>query len=178
MGLGHWFRKRLRGKRPPDGMVPFLDTQTKKVVRIPASELRPGTVKAQVQGIDEPVWVLPENLQPGEIRHPAFDEEVRDMLREIRSAFAEHYPLTLEEWEDGFRRDANPAREIALWSHAADIYTEFAADEPSPERRHDVYLCLTTCMVTGPDDVWHVLRPQVLTRTEAERVVARFYGRE
>jgi hypothetical protein len=33
------------------------------------------------------------------------------------------------------------------------------------------------CLTTGPDTVWHVLRPAVLSRAEAEQVVRRFYGK-
>jgi hypothetical protein len=31
-------------------------------------------------------------------------------------------------------------------------------------------------MTTGPDAVWQVLRPEVLSRAEAEQVVNRFFG--
>jgi hypothetical protein len=157
-------------------MVPFLDVEAGRVVRIPASELRPGTVQVRLQGSNEVVWALPEQLRQGEIKHPEFDEGVRDYIRQIQSAFAEQRPLSFEEWEDGFRRDTTPEREIAIWSHAADIYTTFTADEPTADRRRDVYPCIVTCMTTGPDAVWQVLRPEVLSRAEAEQVVNRFFG--
>ncbi len=89
----------------------------------------------------------------------------------------EQRPLSFEEWEDGFRRDANPEREIAMWLHAADVYTAFAGDEPAADRRRDVYRCIVTCLSCGPDAVWHVLRPEVLNRAEAEQVVNRFFGK-
>jgi len=177
MGLGDWLRKLFGGRKPPTEMVPFYDVETRRVVRIPAAELRPGAVRARVQGIDEVVWVLADQLRPGEVKHPPFAEDVRDYIRQIQGAFAEHRPLSFEEWEDGFRRDANPAQEIALWSHAADVYTAFAAEEPSPERRRDLYRCIVTCLATGPDGVWHVLQLSALSRPEAERVVNRFFGK-
>ena len=73
-------------------------------------------------------------------------------------AFAEHRPLSFEEWEDGFRRDANPVQEIAFWLHAADIYAKFTSGETDADRRNDVYRCIVTCMTTGPQAVWQVLR--------------------
>ena len=176
MGLGDWLRRRLSGGRPAE-TVPFFDVGSGRVVRIPASELRPGTVQAQVEGIDGLVWVDPNKLHQGEVRHPPFDEGVRENVRRIQEAFAEHRPLTFEDWEDGFRRDAHPEREIALWSHAADVYTAFAAGEPVAERRRDVYRCIVACLTTGPDAVWQVLRPEVLSRDEAKRVVDRFFGK-
>lgn len=139
--------------------------------------MRPGAIQVRPQATGGVVWALPEQLHQGEVQHPEFDEGIREYIRQIQAVFAEHRPLSFEEWEDGFRRDADPAREIAFWSHAADVYTAFAADESSPERRRDVYRCIVACMTTGPDTVWHVLRPEVLSRLEAEQVVKRFFGR-
>ncbi len=103
-------------------MVRFYDVDNQRVVLIPASELVPGVVQAQVQGIDGLLWIDPSKLQQGEIKHPPFPDEIRDYIRNIQYAFKEHRDLTFEEWEDGFRRDGNPANEIALWSHAAEVY--------------------------------------------------------
>jgi hypothetical protein len=176
MGFGDWLRRVFGGGPPSREMVPFLDVEAGRVVHIPASELRPGTVQVRLRGTDQVVWALPEQLHPGEIKHPEFEEGIRDDIRQIQAAFAEHRPLSFEEWEEGFRRDANPLREIALWSHAADVYTAFTADDSSAERRRDVYRCIVTCLTTGPGDVWRVLRPQELSRAEAESLVNRFFG--
>ncbi len=178
MGLGNWLRQTFRGQHPSRELVPFLDSENGRVVRIPASELRPGAIQIRLQGNDEVVWALPEQLHQGEIKHPEFDEGIRDYIRQIHMAFAEHRSLSFDQWEEGFRRDGNPEREIAIWSHAADIDTAFTADESSVDRRQDVYQCIVACMTTGPDDVWKVLRPEVLTKTQAEKLVNRFFGKQ
>lgn len=177
MGFVNWLRNTFSGGPLSRSMVPFFDVEAGRVVRIPASELRPGAVQVRLQGTDEVVWALPEQLQQGEVKHPEFDEGIRDYIRQIQTTFAEHRPLSFEEWEEGFRRDANPEQEIALWSHAADVYTAFTAKEPAADRRRDVYRCIVTCLTTGPNTVWQVLRPEVLSRTEAEQVVNRFFGK-
>jgi hypothetical protein len=177
MGLGDWLRKAFSVRRPSQEMVPFLDVEAGRVVRIPASELRPGAMQVRLQDSGEVVWALPEQILAGEVKHAEFDEGIRDYIRQIQDAFAEQRPLSFEEWEEGFRRDTNPEREIALWSHAADVYIAFTASEPSAESRRDVYRCIVTCMATSPDAVWHVLRPEVLSREEAGRVVNRFFGK-
>src|SRR5438105_517510 len=115
MGLGNWFRRTFGGRRPTPETVPFLDMESGRVVRIPAAELRPGTIQVRVQGIDELVWVLPDQVKQGEVKHPPFGEDIRAFIRQIQAAFVEHRQLSLEVWEDGFRRDAHPEREIALW---------------------------------------------------------------
>jgi hypothetical protein len=176
MGLRDWLRRAFGKRQPSQEMVPFLDVEAGRVVNIPACELRPGTIQVQLLGSNEVVWALPQQLRQGEIKHPEFNEGVRAYIRQIQDAFAEQRPLSFEEWEEGFRRDAHPEREIALWSHAADVYTAFTKEEPSAERRRDVYRCIMTCLTTGPDGVWNVLRPEVLTRDEAEQIVNRFFG--
>jgi hypothetical protein len=177
MGLGNWLKRCFGRSRPSAPMVSFYEVDSGRVVQIPAAELRPGAIQAQVQGIEGLVWILPEHLQPGEIKHPEFDEEIRAFIRQIQAAFAEQRPLSFEEWEDGFRRDAHPAREIALWSHAADVYNAFAEAEPSGERRREIYRCIVACLTSGPEVVWHVLEPRLLSRPETEQVVHRFFGK-
>ena len=177
MGIRDWLN-RLFAKPPPEDTVPFYDFEAGRVVQIPRRELRPGTIEVQIQGMDGLVWVLPDQLQESPIQHPPFDDDIRNYIRDIQAAFSEHRGLTIDEWEDGFRRDSNPEREIALWSHAADVYLEIAADEQSHERRLDVYRCIVACMTASPESVWSVLEPQALEPEEAMRVVNRFYGRE
>lgn len=175
MGLGQWLRKIFSGRNQSQEMVPFFDVPSGRIVRIPVSELRSGVVQVRLQGTNEIVWAIPDQLHEGNLKHPEFEEEIRAYIRQIQSAFAEHRLLSFEEWEDGFRRDADPAREIAFWSHAAEVYLEFANQEPSPARRDEVYRCIVACLTTGPADVWKVLRTKALSRTEADKIVNRFF---
>jgi hypothetical protein len=175
MGLFNWFRG-IFGSRKTAETVPFYDARNRRVVRIPATELRPGVVQVRLAGQQDLVWVLPGDLHAGAARHPPFGEDLRKHIRQIKADFAEHRPLTLDEWEAGFRRDANPEREIALWSHAADVYRAFASQASSLERRQDVYRVIVACLTTSPDSVGRVLEPKVLTRAEAESIVKRFFG--
>jgi hypothetical protein len=177
MGLGDWLKRVFGGRGRSVEKVPFFDVDSGRIVQIPASELRPGVVQARMQGIEGLVWVLPDQLKQGPVIHPPFEEDVRAYIRQIQEAFAEQRALSFDEWEDGFRRDAHPEREIALWSQAAVVYTALVGRESSAERRRDLYRCIVACLTTGPDAVWHVLKPEVLSRAEAEQVVNRFFGK-
>lgn len=178
MGIFSRIKSLFARTLPPDGLVPFYDVPSRRVIQIPPTELRPGCVQARVEGVEGIVWILPEQLQEAPIRHPPFDEKMRSYIRDIQEAFAEHRDLSVEEWEEGFRRDGNPAREIAGFSYAADVYRLFTKEEPDATRRTDVYRLLIACMTTSPDSVWHVVNLNALTRPEAERIVRRFYGGE
>jgi hypothetical protein len=177
MRFGDRLKRLFGGSRPGTEMVPFLDTSG-RVLQIPVSELQPGMTQIRIKGREGLVWVRTDRLKPGrEIRHPPFDEGDRTYIRRIQEAFAEHRSLSFEEWEDGFRRDANAEYEIAIWSYAADVYRAFADNEVSPERRRDIYRVIVTCLTASPEFVWRVLKLEVLSRPEAEEIVKRVYGK-
>ena len=72
MGVGDWLRGLFGGRRPGREMVPFLDTEAGRVVRIPAAELSPGAIQVRLQETGEVVWALPEQLQTGQVQHPGW----------------------------------------------------------------------------------------------------------
>ena len=77
MGLGDWLKRRFGSSGGSTEMVPFFDVESGRVVQIPASELRPGAVQARVQGIEGLVWLLPDQLRQGDVKHPPLDEGIR-----------------------------------------------------------------------------------------------------
>ena len=156
--------------------VAYYDFQTQKLVQIPKSELVPGMVQAKIEGIDEIVWISPDQLQQGKVKNPPFDEEVRSLLEIIRETFHEHRPASLEEWEDGFRRDSNPEQEIAIWLHAASVYKVFAIESPAAEKRQEIYRVIVSCMTTSPDNVQNVLTMNILSRAEVAMIADHFFG--
>jgi hypothetical protein len=155
--------------------IRYYDVDSRQVVMIPSSELSAGAVCTTVDGIEGEVWTMPVSLHESTFKHPPFNETVRNYLEQIRTAFAEHYPLTLEEWEDGFRRDENASQQIAVWLYAAEIYKAFVSSEPSANRRGDIYRCIVSCMMAGRDSIWEIYQPHSIRLAEAEEIVSRFY---
>lgn len=80
-------------------------------------------------------------LQPGPRHHRRFDTDILEIIDRIRIVFQDVYLKTLDEWVDGFDRDAHPEREIALWSHMADVF-ERAMKQLPPESKNDVLVVL------------------------------------
>ena len=158
-------------------MVPFYDVASRKVIRIPKKELAPGCVLAKVEGIgvEEPVWVAGDQLQPGPVRNTSFSEEVREYIRQIQTTFAEHRPISVEEWEDGFRRDQDPASEIGLWVHAGKVYSEFAAKEADAARRKHLYQLVICCLTAPAASIRQVLPPGPLKDAEIDAVLRKFF---
>jgi hypothetical protein len=157
-------------------LVPFYDIEAKRVIRIPRCELAPSCVEARVEGLEGLVWVRVDQLRmDGPLRHPPFDEPTRDLLRTIQRTFEEFHPLGLEAWEEGFRRDVTPAKEIALWQHAGDVYREITETEPSPERRLSMMNLVVNLMSVSPDSIRAVLGPTSLSGDEITAIIARYH---
>jgi hypothetical protein len=50
-------------------------------------------------------------------------------IRAFRSKLEEVHPLSMEEWLDGFQRDANPENEVAWWERLARCYEEYSGQK-------------------------------------------------
>src|SRR4051812_44302089 len=106
--------------------VRFLDVDTHQVITMPVADLPAGAIRARVGGIEGEVWVVASKLKSRGILHPPFDEVTQNYIRQIQAAFSEQHPLSFDEWESGFRRDATPSTEIAVWWYAAELFSKYA----------------------------------------------------
>jgi len=61
-------------------------------------------------------WVLLSDLQENQkIYHPPLSEELRSYVARIKNNLAGVYDQSMDEWEDGFRKDTEMEKEIAGW---------------------------------------------------------------
>jgi len=164
-----------RAYSPIDAVL-YLDTDSNRIIQMPASELRPGCVRVRMEGVDGTVWVSGEHVKPGPVRHPPFDECRRTRIRFIQETFAEHDEMPLDEWEIGFRRDLHPDHEIELWHRAANVYRKHAAHRSAVER-DDIYGVLVACMTSSPETVWHVIKVAGITKSEVADIVNNYFRR-
>ena len=158
-------------------MVRVYDFVTKKVSTIPASELAPRMIEADVEGVGR-VWIYPpDGIKLGPLRHPPFSEEVRQSLRQIQDGLQDVYPQTLEAWELGFRRDADPAEEIAIWLHITSVYERSTRGlNLSPQERRNYFRVVLACANSSQDNVLNVIDLSSISRSEAERVISMYYS--
>jgi hypothetical protein len=153
--------------------VRVYDSVTKKINTIPAAELAPGMVEAQVEGVGR-VWINSTEVKGGgEYKHPLFDSELRDFIeREIQKPLAEVWPKTLAQWEDNFRRDAEPEQEIGLWCRIAERFAEFSKSEGlNPAQRQECFAIMLHCSTVPAEQVLEVVTLKALTREQAQRAI-------
>ena len=169
------FFARLFGRPKPD-LVPYHDFSTGKTTLIPKAELGPGAVLAQIQGQPHPVYADSAQLQQGPHQHPPFEGELKDMIVSLANDLAEVRPLSFEEWEDGFRRDRIPDREIAGWIHLAAILQTMTATFSLglPERK-ECYRVLIACYTGERATVRERSDPRLLSEEQVDLAIKYFF---
>ena len=168
--------KRDDAKPKSEDTVRVYDPTTKIVTEMPASQLTPNMIQAQVEGLDGVHWIDASELKMGERRAESFPEDIRDLFRELKSKLDEVYPMSLEQWEDGFLRDAHPEKEIAQWLYVADIYSRFTSKRGlSLEQKKEYFRVLATCMNSSRERVLQLYRRQLISEVEVEKVIAEYY---
>jgi hypothetical protein len=130
-----------------------------------------------VQGVGR-VWISASQArQYGGFRHAPFTEEMRNILRQIKGILHQVYPKSIEDWENGFRKDSQPEHEIAIWLHIASIYEQFVKERKTTlAERRDIFKVLVNCSISSKDTVFEVLQLDTISREEAVRVVEAYFA--
>jgi len=168
--LRRWFRK------PRPDLVPYYDFATKTTARIPRAELRPGVVLIQIEGQDEAVYADSAELKMGVHQHAALGEELREAIRTLTADLADVYPQSFEQWEDGFRRDRTPEREIAGWLHLSAILQVLAKRYGfEPAEKKECFRVLVACFTGARDTVRDRSDPKLLSNVQVDQAIKYFY---
>jgi len=90
--------------------------------------------------------------------------------------------MTVAEWEDGFRRDMHPEKEIEGWIRIAAAYLHFTGDKKMPyEAKKDYFRISLSCTNNGCDAALEVMELRRLSKARARGVVReireKFHGR-
>jgi len=134
-------------------MVDVYDLSTGKITRIPKCELAVGMVKVKIKRKDGEYWVSAADLNPKIItKHSPFEGELKKKIEEICLCLSEVHPLTYKEWEDGFRCDTNPQKEIELWHIVALKFHRITEERHSSlPQKEDIYAILVSVLVGDID---------------------------
>lgn len=186
VGTGGAFRKGMRhflarlfgkvfGKQQGE-LVRYHDFATGKTVLIPKAELSSGVVLIQMEGDKHPVYADASQLKQGPYQHPCFEGRMRAAVESLVADLGEVYCLTYEQWEDGFRRDRDPAREIASWMHVAAILTVMSERyRLSPEEKNECFRVLVACLTGARDSVRERCGVKLLSDEQVSLATKYFY---
>jgi hypothetical protein len=167
-----------------DEMVRMHDSETGEVVTVPKRELRPGMIQARCMSKDgrlgEIVWHDPASLKRARtFKHDPFPADIREVLEEIRVAFHDVRPRTQANWEDGFRYDMHPTREIRLWLHAARVFKHFTEhwDHDADQKAH-MFRVIVECLNNGRNHLLLKEGPRTLSRRRVQAITDYFFTQE
>jgi len=132
----------------------YTDLKARAFEVVPEEDVPAGYLRVAVPGVGEGY------VHPGAIRattatprHPPFPPALRAELARILDALLGAYPLSLDEFEGGFRADAHPWREIALWDRMAEVMGR-ACGRPRPRgvtgTPADILKTLLSAVNNGP----------------------------
>jgi hypothetical protein len=170
-----WLRS-VFGLKPKAGQVPYYDIETETLCWIPKSELSRGVILVKMPSLDHPVYVEADKLKAGPVKHSELDPELRPWVEGIMHELADVRPLSYEEWEDGFRRDSNPAREIAGWHHLTAILKLLTERHSlTSNQRKECFRVLVACFTGGRDTVWERSGPVDLPPAVADEAIRYFF---
>lgn len=161
---------------PQNDLVPFRDFATQTTIRIPRAELCPGAVLIQIEGDSEPVYADSAALRIGEYQHDALSDGAVEAIREFMHEFTDVFSRSYKEWEDGFRRDQNPDREVAGWLHLSRILRvmtdRYRYNLP---QRDECFRILVACYTGGRDTVLDRSDPILLHVAQVEEITRFFF---
>ncbi|MDA1303627.1 MAG: hypothetical protein O2999_04910 [Nitrospirae bacterium] len=116
--------------------------------------------------------VDPSKIQLGPIRHDTLSEPLLARIRELQRVFSEVYPRSMDEWSEGFRRDLEPEREVAIWEAMASAYSSFTTNRTLTfEAKREVLGFLLQRSAGDEQSVLASAAPKHLTRPEVEQLV-------
>jgi hypothetical protein len=155
-----------------DKMVRVKDPASGEIVIIPFSQIPPGMIRTYDAACGAEIWQKPGELEAGELRHPPFPPDTMALIEEVRQTFEDVYPQTLAEWEQGFRRDMNPHKEIGLWLFMGELYCRFTTGRPlDADQKTDIFRTILTAVNNGTKYVLATECPRTLSKKRIRGIV-------
>lgn len=104
-----------------------------------------------------PEPIDPRKLRPGPIRNESLPPEMLEQIRAVYDAIGSYVSTSLEQFEIGFMRDANPADEVAVWCSITAAWLAYheqhVGDELRPEKDEKKLLAALISISTGVEDL-------------------------
>lgn len=87
--------------------------------------------------MSEPEYIDPNELRPGPIRHVSLPDDLLERVRAIYDLIGPYINTTLEQFEIGFMRDANPEDEVGIWASITSAWINYHEKHLSGQRLPD-----------------------------------------
>lgn len=157
--------------------VKVYNFQTKRTITIPMEELAPGMVEVKISGLEGTYYVDSTQIISDEYRHPTFKGCLKEKIDKLRSILVEVRPCSYEAWEDGFRRDKNPEREIDIWLNIANKYQQWTENKfRNSKQKKEVFTLLHSCMTGAKETVLMRCKLNFIDKESAQEIIEDCYS--
>lgn len=151
-------------------IVRLYDPTTRTIREIPSRELSSDCMLADIEGIGE-AYVEASKLKPGNtIRHQELPEELRKRIRDLYPIIRDVYESSLDKWEEGFKYDTNPDKEIASWERVAKTFQHFSEGETLDQQKAIFEVALKCSVAASRDEVPLIISSESLQLLDRHRV--------
>lgn len=119
------------------------------------------------------IRVRPDQLKKGEYRYPHFPPVVISQIKQIKDYLDDVFPQTMDEWEDGFRRDADPISEIDLWLVIGEVYSSIITQRSTTEEKKATFSILLSCTMeeADPEKMFSQQKVKILSQEQIRKIV-------
>jgi len=99
----------------------------------------------------------PKNLRPGPIRNESISPVLLEQIRAVYDVIGSYVSTSLEQFEIGFMRDADPEDEVAIWCSITAAWLAYHElhldDELLPDEDEKKLLAALISISTGVEDL-------------------------
>lgn len=118
--------------------------------------------------MSDPEFIDPSQIRPGPIRHESLSADLLEQIQAIYDVLGPYFSMTLEEFEVGFMRDANPEDEVGLWLSITgvwiDYHEKYLDDVAMSDADEKKLLAALIAISTGIDDPTKLGVPEKIGR--------------
>ena len=154
--------------------VEVIDVETGIISLVPSNLIGPEMLRINYKG--KLYWANETQLRRNEYQHNAFVGDIKKRIKSIMNGLSEVYPLSYEEWEDGFRRDQNPRDEISIWENIVSQYKQNTGNCLDLEYKKEVYSILIRCSISEHDQVLNQVTLKKLSKDQAKIIIGSYYN--
>lgn len=153
--------------------VEVINIETRDVSLVPSEQIGPGMIRISYEGKE--YWADSAQLQQNEYQHEPFNGKVKARIEFIMASLSDVYPLSYQDWEDGFRRDQNPVNEIIIWERIVSVYKTYANQTSELDIKSEMYSVVLTCSYSKPDQVLNQVSLKSLSEVKAKEMIRAYY---
>lgn len=153
--------------------VEVYDFVKNEVYLVSEDKLGPEMMRVSLDG--KMYWANANQLTQNTYQHPPFEGELKQRIINIQKELEAVNAQGYAEWEDGFRRDQNPANEIAIWERIVGVYRMFSKNYQDISVKREIYRLTVMCSYSEPSVVLKQVNNQLISANLAQEIITEYY---